>query len=164
MRGWVYLRQGPDDMEKCAFLILSGLEISALCRSVCRESLYWLRYRGSKANTVLNIKLNQFKFDFLPTGRAKGNDRDLVLCSNLSWDIGFYLTLSCFSQILRANSRTVLQIGYDRSLLDPFPFSQPSPCHPIPHSLHTDDSLNDWRGAEKEKSVIWNLRFSLRWL
>jgi hypothetical protein len=46
--GWVDPRTGLDDVEKRKFLTLPGLELRPLGRPARSQSLYWLRYPGSK--------------------------------------------------------------------------------------------------------------------
>jgi hypothetical protein len=47
-RGWVGPRTGMDDVEKSKNLPLLVLELRPLCRSARGQSLYRLRYPGSK--------------------------------------------------------------------------------------------------------------------
>jgi hypothetical protein len=46
--GWVDPRGGLDDVEKRIFLTLQGLELQPLGRPARSQSLYWLRYPGSR--------------------------------------------------------------------------------------------------------------------
>jgi hypothetical protein len=46
--GWVGSRAGLDDMEKIKFLVPPGLELRPLGSPACSQSLYRLRYPGSR--------------------------------------------------------------------------------------------------------------------
>jgi hypothetical protein len=48
--GWVDPRTGLDEMEKRKFLTISGLELRPLGRTARSQSLYRLRYPGSRIN------------------------------------------------------------------------------------------------------------------
>jgi hypothetical protein len=55
IRGWVDPRAGLDDMEKRKFLILPGLELRILGRPARSQSLYRLRYLGSRYTISYDI-------------------------------------------------------------------------------------------------------------
>jgi hypothetical protein len=48
MGGWVYTRARVDHVEKRKFLTLRGLELGPFSRPARSQSLYRLRYRGSR--------------------------------------------------------------------------------------------------------------------
>jgi hypothetical protein len=50
---WMDPRAGLDDVEKRKFLTLLGLELRTLGRPACSQSLYRLRYPGSKLSLCL---------------------------------------------------------------------------------------------------------------
>jgi hypothetical protein len=56
IEGWVDPRAGLEDVEKRKFLTLPGRELRLLCRPVCSQSLYRLRYPGSYGLIVITLK------------------------------------------------------------------------------------------------------------
>jgi hypothetical protein len=65
--GWVDRRAGVDDMEKCKFLTLPGLELRPLSRQARSQSLYRLRYRvhilyinGSKDINLHHLRRHEY--------------------------------------------------------------------------------------------------------
>jgi hypothetical protein len=68
IRGWVDPRAGLDDLEKRKLLTLLGLELQPLGLPACSQSLYYLRFSGSKCvvkpdyNGIQRV-LNIFHFE-----------------------------------------------------------------------------------------------------
>jgi hypothetical protein len=56
-------RAGLDEMEKCKFLTLPGLEPRLLSRPARSQSLYRLRYPGSSLY-LISVRIRQFQFRF----------------------------------------------------------------------------------------------------
>jgi hypothetical protein len=57
IEGWVDPRVGLDDMEKRQFLTLPRLEPRSLGRPARSQSLYRLRYPGSKNVNITRVKI-----------------------------------------------------------------------------------------------------------
>jgi hypothetical protein len=69
--GWVDYRAGLEDEEKRKFLILPGLDLRPLGRPARNQSLYRLRYPGSKLSQK---KWNGLKFKVVHNGVSKYSD------------------------------------------------------------------------------------------